>query len=329
MVTPLVVHGVDISHHQDGTLDLAGAKAHGLLWLYHKASEGNTFRDDNYGARRAQAAAAGLPFGAYHFARVAVGNAASQAEFFLSVAQPGPKDLRPALDLETTEGLTLTELRTWTKAFIAAVENVARAKPIIYTPFDLGAAADGCIIWRARYNDSNTPPALPFDIWQFSNGVLGIPDSMFGIGHVDLNTMRAGLTLGDMLINNQEDDMITDEEFAKIRAIVRAEAATAAAGGAQSVLDNFGEKAKLANPFPLLTGDINMDTLAGALITRTGAIKDIAVDVDGIKDLTVERIAEAVAARITTDLTVDIDPAVIRAEVVAGVRDVFAELAAP
>lgn len=200
MVTALRVDGVDISHHQSRAIDLPRAKKNGLKWLYHKATEGTSFKDANYSKRRAEAKAAGLPFGAYHFARADVGDAAQEANFFLAYAKPLPGDLRPALDLETTEGMSLSQIRTWAKTFIAVVEKAVGVKPVVYTPFDLGTVDDGCIIWRPRYNNSNTPPVLKWDIWQFSNGVYGVPKSIAGLGNVDLNIMRNGLTVSDMSI---------------------------------------------------------------------------------------------------------------------------------
>lgn len=197
---PQTVHGVDISHHQSGKLDMLGAKRRGLKWLYHKATEGDSFVDSNYGKRRAEAKAAGLPFGAYHFARAERGDAVAEARRFISVAKPVPGDLRPALDLETTEGLSMAEIRTWAATFIKEVERLVGVKPVVYTPYDLGIAARGCLIWRPRYNNSNTPPVLPYDIWQFSNGVFGVPRSLQGFGNVDLNVMRPGLTVADMVI---------------------------------------------------------------------------------------------------------------------------------
>lgn len=199
-VKPLPVHGVDISHHQAGALDLVGAKRRGLRWLYHKATEGTSLKDANYGRRRAEAARAGLPFGAYHFARADRGDAVAEARFFLDYADPKPGDLRPALDLETMEGLTLTQIREWARQFIAEVRRVTGHSPIVYTPYDLGSADDGCLLWRPRYNNTNTPPVLPWDIWQFSNGVYGVPHEVAGIGRVDLNVMKDGLTVDRMLL---------------------------------------------------------------------------------------------------------------------------------
>jgi GH25 family lysozyme M1 (1,4-beta-N-acetylmuramidase) len=195
------VDGVDISHHQEGAIDYAAAKKAGVKWMYHKATEGATYTDPNYARRREQVKAAGIPFGAYHFARAGKGDAVAEARHFLSVAKPKPGDLRPALDLETTEGLSLSQIRAWASRFIGYVEDKTGVLPVVYTPFDLGeAAAEGCVIWRPRYNDRNEPPELAWDIWQFSNGVYGVPDSVAGFGHVDLNTMRDGLDLADLLI---------------------------------------------------------------------------------------------------------------------------------
>lgn len=203
MTTPLQVDGVDISHHQADPLDFGKAKAAGVRWIYHKATEGTSYRDPKYVARRAAAKAAGLPFGAYHFARPngdAQADAKAEARYFLAYATPKPGDMRPVLDLEVAGGMTLLALRQWAAAFIAEVVAQTGHRPIVYTPYDLGAYDDGCLIWRPRYNDRNNPPALPWDIWQFSNGVYGVPDSVPGLGHVDLNTMRKGLSLDQLRI---------------------------------------------------------------------------------------------------------------------------------
>lgn len=199
MVQKQRVDGVDLSHWQ-GKVDLVAAKAAGLRWVVNKSSEGTSFADDSYTARRAQAAEVGLPFGAYHFARPEAGRARAEARRFLAVACPVPGDVRPTLDLEVTGDLTPGQLRRWAAGFVAELRKRTGVDPMIYGPMDLGRASEGCLLWRPRYNNSNTPPALGWDIWQFSNGVLGVPNSHPGLGHVDLNTMAKGLLLRDMLI---------------------------------------------------------------------------------------------------------------------------------
>jgi GH25 family lysozyme M1 (1,4-beta-N-acetylmuramidase) len=185
---PLTVHGSDVSHHQ-GTLDLARAKKAGLQFLYHKATEGDSFTDPEYDIRRKHARAAGIPFGAYHFARPEVGDAVAEARRFIAVAKPVPGDLVPALDLETTEGLSQAQLKTWAKTFSNEVKRLTGVVPVLYCPWNLGLVNTR---WVPRYNNSNTPPTVPWDIFQFSNGVYGVPNEFPGLGHVDLNHFRDG-----------------------------------------------------------------------------------------------------------------------------------------
>ena len=203
-MSALPVHGVDISHHQNGRLNMPAAKAAGVRWLYHKATEGQTYKDPNYAKRRAEAAKAGLPFGAYHFARPSAtkGDATAEAKFFISIAKPAPGDLKPCLDIEVTDGLSMTKIKAWVAEFVAYVKKATGVMPVVYTQssWNLGTATDGCIVWRARYNNDNRPPVLPYDIHQFSNGVYGSPNKIVGFGNVDLNTMRKGLTLKQLQI---------------------------------------------------------------------------------------------------------------------------------
>jgi GH25 family lysozyme M1 (1,4-beta-N-acetylmuramidase) len=220
MTQALRVDGVDISHHQDGKLDMKAAMDAGVRWMYHKATEGGGYKDPNYEERRKQARAAGLPFGAYHFARPSgsSADATTEAALFLRTARVGAGDLRPMLDLEDDAHVDAAELRRWTKTFVDAVLAGCGAKPVIYTPFDLGdVVTQGCLIWRPRYNNSNTPPVLPWDIWQFSNGVLGKPDSIPGFGYVDLNVMKGGVKLRHLMMPGQKQK--GQKHHVKIKAI--------------------------------------------------------------------------------------------------------------
>lgn len=197
MVTAQRIDFVDVSHHNTVTLEgLRQARTAGVRGVYHKATEGSSFVDQTYAGRRKLADAAGLPFGAYHFARPAVGDAEAEARHFLAVAKPKPGDLLPALDLETTEGLTLPQLRTWAETWCATVAKACGGRrPVVYSPYDL--RIDG-LRWRPRYNDDNRPPVLTWDVWQFSNGQLGKPDTVAGLGRVDLNTFAKGVTMADL-----------------------------------------------------------------------------------------------------------------------------------
>lgn len=195
MTKPMRIDGVDISHHQAGTIDWAALKRAGVKWMYHKATEGNGFKDSNYLKRRAEAKKAGMPFGAYHFARPELGDARREAAFFVATAKPVPGDLRPALDLETKERLTSAQIVKWADEFCDEVEDLTGVTPVVYTPYVLSSALEKkALFWVPRYNNSNTPPVRQYDIWQFSNGVFGVPNSVPGLGHVDLNTSKVQLS---------------------------------------------------------------------------------------------------------------------------------------
>lgn len=200
----VTIDGVDISHWQNGKIDYAAGKKAGVKFIYHKATEGSSYRDPNYEFRRREAEAAGIPFGAYHFAHPKVNNAVAEAKWFLKTAAPKPGDMIPMLDLETNEAyLTSAQLTTWVGQFVNELHK-AGFKTIIYTPFDLRADY-GCPLWVARYNDAMQPPRVPtpwkqWDIWQFSDGRDGKPDSVPGFGNVDINVMREGLDLNTLRV---------------------------------------------------------------------------------------------------------------------------------
>jgi GH25 family lysozyme M1 (1,4-beta-N-acetylmuramidase) len=204
-VVDLRVDIVDISHFQDGRIDYAAAKKAGIKGLFHKATEGVTFEDANYAQRRAEAKKAGVPFGAYHFARPnGADDAILEARHFLKVADPQPGDLIPMLDLEDQGGLSRAALTSWVAVWAGAIRSALGVWPILYTPFDLDKTL-GLMLWVARYNNENAAPNVPkpwkrWDLRQFTNGVFGVPNHVAGFGHVDLSTMRDGLTLADLTI---------------------------------------------------------------------------------------------------------------------------------
>jgi len=206
------IDGLDLSHHNARVTAsaLADAKKAGVKFISHKATEGTGFTDSQYRARRRLAAAIGIPFGGYHFARPDVSSGREQAARFLAVATPSVGDFLPMLDLEDQGGLSRAKLTAWVGAFVSEVEKRTGAAPIIYTPFDLDDAFS-CRLWVARYNDAMLSPRIPqpwksWDIWQFSNGQSGRPDTVPGIGRVDINTLGFEPTgsLGRLRITRRE-----------------------------------------------------------------------------------------------------------------------------
>lgn len=198
--------GVDLSRYQSFAYDTGAAKRAGLEWVYAKATEGLTVVDPLYGKHRENAKKAGLPFGAYHFARPDRDgrDAVAEARKFLQVAKIDVKnDLIPMLDFEDLGGLAMSRASAWINAFCAEVKRQIGVEPVVYLPssWDIGAAGAGRIIWRARYNNDNRPPALPCNIFQFSNGELGTPKRIAGFpGKTDLNAHMNGFKTASLKI---------------------------------------------------------------------------------------------------------------------------------
>lgn len=198
MTAPMRVDGADLSHHNPDP-DLVRAKANGLKFLYHKSTEGGTVSDRTYNARRAAAKAAGVPFGAYHFARPDSDSrdAALEARYFIKIANPKVGDLCPVLDFEVSHH----SAEKWSKEFMAEVSRLLKergleGRPVHYGPDDFGSDYP-YLRWVPRYNNQNEPPRVPTDIWQFSNGQQGVPNSFPGLGRVDLNTLRGKTKVSD------------------------------------------------------------------------------------------------------------------------------------
>lgn len=107
---------VDISHHNvlepDGFLKMKEA---GILGVIHKATEGTGFVDKTYAKRRKECEAAGLLWGAYHFARG--GSPEVQVDHFLRYAKPDENTLL-ALDWED-KAMTVAKARQFLDVLIA------------------------------------------------------------------------------------------------------------------------------------------------------------------------------------------------------------------
>lgn len=121
---PLRIDGIDLSSHQNQWINYPAAKKAGVKFIYHKATEGHTFRDPNYAKRRAESKANALPFGGYHYAHPAPDNAVLEAQYFLAYAKPVPGDMLPVLDLEVNEhNMSEAALTAWVEQWWATVKH--------------------------------------------------------------------------------------------------------------------------------------------------------------------------------------------------------------
>lgn len=189
-------------YHGDNVANFAAAKAVGVLGVIHKAHQGASARDfdPEYAARRREAAAAGLYWGAYHF--MTGDDPESQVAMFLTSAQPDRSTLL-AVDFEDygSHSAGIAQLRV----FLTIIEQRIGRKAVIYSgdrfKEELGAKSDSFFaahrLWLAEYGVAAklhplTNWAKPW-LWQYSadgvgpqaRKVPGVPGN--AKGWVDLN----------------------------------------------------------------------------------------------------------------------------------------------
>jgi lysozyme len=191
---------VDISHHNGTSLDFHKAKAAGLVGIIHKATQGHGGVDPMYVSNRQKALAAGLLWGAYHFATG--GDGVEQAEVFLATLGNVDKTLL-VLDFEpnpTGPSMSLEEAR----AFVTHVHAATGRWPGFYSGHYikqlLGTNKDpilaNCWLWLAQYGPTAVvPPAWPtWTMWQYTDGSVNANahSPVDGIGHCDRDRFNGG-----------------------------------------------------------------------------------------------------------------------------------------
>ena len=173
--TPTRLSGIDVSHWQ-GTIDWGKVRGAGKKFAFIKASEHTSFVDDKYQSNRANAKAAGLKVGAYHFARPNLGttDAYAEADHFIETADWTSGELRPVLDLEDTGGLSSSALQTWVKAFVQRIYERTGVRAIIYVSpsFWSGKMSNSRwfadngydVLWIAHWTTASSP-SVPAENW--------------------------------------------------------------------------------------------------------------------------------------------------------------------
>lgn len=168
------LQGIDVSHYQ-GTINWNSVHGAGIKFVFAKSTEGQTFNDPNYSTYRAGAKANGLVFGAYHFAEpdTSSNDAVIEADHMVSFAAPARGDLIPVLDLEVSNGLSVSTLQTWVWSWLGEVQKKLGVKAIIYTSPSFWstymgnstayAAAGYTLLWIANWGVSK--PSVPASNW--------------------------------------------------------------------------------------------------------------------------------------------------------------------
>lgn len=194
---------VDLSHFNTVS-SFATVKAAGIVGVIHKATQGTSIHDPIYQSRRSAALAAGLWWGAYHFAEG--GDGVAQANFFLSTVNPTPTDLL-VLDFEQNPSgasMTLAEA----EQFVTRVQSATNRWPGLYGGAYLkqllgnnqNPTLANCWFWLSEYGPTaHVPTNWPtWTMWQYTDGTVGPPPhSVNGIGNCDRDQFNgdiAGLT---------------------------------------------------------------------------------------------------------------------------------------
>lgn len=193
-VHPLVV---DLSHW-DPAKDYDAVKADGIVGVIYKATQGQGMTDDTYVDQQKAAKAAGLKWGAYHFADGS--NVDGQVENFMSFACPDPDELF-CLDWEDNPSgtrMSASQAREWITRVETALDRPGEC--VVYGGNTLKENLDEDDtffgerrLWLCQYGST---PSLPecwedYWLWQFTDGQVGpTPHSIDGIGPCDINSYQ-------------------------------------------------------------------------------------------------------------------------------------------
>jgi lysozyme len=200
--------GIDVSHW-NGLIDWKKVASAGKSFAILKATESTSFVDGRFAKYRVNARAAGIVTGAYHYGRpdATPGDAVAEARWLINNISPiASDDLRPALDLEVSGGLTTAALQQWALDWLNEVYRLTGRRAFVFATNNFwtntmgntqAIAQAGYPLWIS-YGGSGSTPTLPannwagngWSIWKYDNcgSVRGID------GCVDLNKVN-GLDL--------------------------------------------------------------------------------------------------------------------------------------
>ena len=189
--------GIDVSKWQGDDIDYAAVKADGKTYVFVKATEGNTEVDPDFDRNFANAKAAGLLVGAYHFF-VTGDTAQTQFENYSGAVTLGSGDLPAVVDIEKLVGGTAAQVPEELQQFLDLLEQHYTVPPIIYSGENFASSDLNGFgkypLWVAEYT-SPSSPKIPegwetWAFWQYSQSgkVSGID------GDVDLNRFNGSQT---------------------------------------------------------------------------------------------------------------------------------------
>ena len=219
------VYGVDFSHYQkdvdwdnlalycdkDGNVynDKPKDKKYmqPVFFVYLKATEGATIKDETYSVRTIEAERHGVLKGAYHFLHLG-SPIDEQIKNFVETANWTPGDMPPALDIEV-----VSEIKEYGKEFLVEktlqwlrkIESTMHVRPIIYTRENIrneylnDDRLKKYDFWIAKYSEKG-PANFDWHLWQKTDkGVL----EGYNAGRIDINLFKGDYASFIRFINNK------------------------------------------------------------------------------------------------------------------------------
>lgn len=194
-VRPMVV---DLSHW-DPADDYGRVADAGIIGVIYKATQGGSYTDDTYVEQQKAAKAAGLKWGAYHFADGS--NVEAQVRNFMDFACPDPDELF-CLDWEDNPGgtkMSVKQVKTWVEAVEAELGRPGEC--VIYGGNTIKEALGDSVdpwfglrrLWLCQYGSTPKVQASwqTYWLWQYTDGISGpSPHSIEGIGPCDINSYQ-------------------------------------------------------------------------------------------------------------------------------------------
>ena len=164
--------GIDVSTYQ-GRIDWNAVKNAGIKFAVIRASHGAGIQDDTFAYNWSHAKSAGVVRGAYHYFQPEQDVNVQANQFVQIVGQLEPGDLPPVLDVESTGGLTATQVANKVHKWLTIVEPALGRTPMIYTgkyfwQDNVGSADETASpLWVAQWGVTCPDLPSPWTSWKF------------------------------------------------------------------------------------------------------------------------------------------------------------------
>ena len=212
IVSDTDVIGVDISEYQ-ADVDMQKLASQGISFVYMKATEGSSFEDSRFVQNWENAAACGMPAGAYHFFSFD-SPGMMQAENFINRIGDLDGRLIPAVDVEfyadkRENQPDPAEVTAQLRDFLNALEAAYHVKPMIYCPREIYEKYimgyfDEYPRWiRSVYYPASFEAGVSWVIWQYCDtGELEGYEG--GEQYIDLDVLHRGTELTSLYVGETQ-----------------------------------------------------------------------------------------------------------------------------